>query len=66
MNNFFSVPAVCLLLMSMTVKAAGPDAATQALIEQLRLVEAEQPVRESPGWKGPEKTCAATSTASVC
>lgn len=55
MNNFFSVPAVCLLLMSMTVKAAGPDAATQALIEQLRLVEAEQPVRESPGWKRPEK-----------
>ena len=55
MNNFFSVLAVCLLLMSMTVKAAGPDAATQALIEQLRLVEAEQPVRESPGWKRPER-----------
>lgn len=55
MNNFFSVLAVCLLLMSMTAKAAGSDAATQALIEQLRLVEAEQPVRESPGWKRPEK-----------
>ena len=55
MNNFFSVPAVCLLLMSMTAQAAGPDAATQALIEQLRLVEAEQPVRESPGWKRPER-----------
>ena len=55
MNNFFSVLAVCLLLMSMTAKAAGPDAATQALIEQLRLVEAEQPVRDLPGWKRPEK-----------
>ena len=55
MNNFFSVLAVCLLLMSMTVKAAGPDAATKALIEQLRLVEAEQPVRELPGWKRPEQ-----------
>ena len=55
MNNLFSVLAVCLLLMSTAAKAAGPDAATQALIEQLRLVEAEQPVRESPGWKRPEK-----------
>ena len=55
MNNFFSVLAVCLLLMSTAAKAAGPDAATQALIEQLRLVEAEQPVRESSGWKRPEK-----------
>ena len=55
MNSFFSLLAVCLLLMSTAAKAAGSDAATQALIEQLRLVEAEQPVRESPGWKRPEK-----------
>ncbi len=55
MNNFFSLLVVCLLLMSTAAKAAEPDAATQALIEQLRLVEAEQPVRESPGWKRPEK-----------
>ena len=55
MNSFFSMLAVCLLLMSMTAKAAAPDAATQALIEQLRLVEAEQPIRESPGWKRPER-----------
>ena len=55
MNNFFSVAAACLLLMSMSVDAAEPDPATRALIEQLRLDEAEQPVRESPGWKRPEK-----------
>ena len=55
MNNLFLVTAVCLALMSMPVDAAEPDPATQALIEQLRLDEAEQPVRESPGWKRPEK-----------
>ena len=55
MNNFFLVAAVCLALMSMSVDAAEPDPAAQALIEQLRLDEAEQPVRESPGWKRPEK-----------
>ena len=43
------------LLLGMSVEAAGPDTATQELIEQLRLVEAEQPVRESPGWKRPDK-----------
>ena len=48
------LPAVCLLL-GMSVQAAGPGTATQELIEQLRLDEAEQPVRESPGWKRPEK-----------
>ena len=55
MNNFIPVVAVLLLLMSMSVEAVEPDPATQALIEQLRLVEAEQPVRESPGWKRPEQ-----------
>ena len=55
MNNLFSVTAVCLLLMSMSAEAAEPDPATQALIEQLRLDEAERPVRESPGWKRPEQ-----------
>jgi len=55
MNNLFLVTAVCLALMSVPVDAAEPDPATQALIEQLRLDEAEQPVRESPGWKRPEK-----------
>ncbi len=55
MNNFFLVAAVCLALMSMSVDAAEPDPAAQALIEQLRLDEAEQPVRESAGWKRPEK-----------
>ena len=43
------------LLLGMSVEAAGPDTATQTLIEQLRLVEAEQPVREAPGWKRPEQ-----------
>ena len=55
MNNLFSVTAVCLLLMSMSAEAAEPDPATQALIEQLRLDEAERPARESPGWKRPEQ-----------
>ena len=55
MNNFISMIAVLLLLMSMPVEAVGPDPATQELIEQLRLEEAEQPVRESPGWNRPER-----------
>lgn len=48
------LPAVCLLL-GMSVEAAGPGPATQELIERLRLDEAEQPVRETPGWKRPER-----------
>ena len=55
MNHFFSAAAVCLALVSMPVQAAEPDPATRELIEQLRLDEAEQPVRESPGWKRPER-----------
>ena len=55
MKNYFAAVAVFLLLVCVTVEAAGPDAAAQALIEQLRLDEAERPVRESPGWKRPEK-----------
>ena len=54
MKYLVTLSAVCLLL-GMPVEAAGPDPATQALIEQLRLDEAEQPVRESPGWKRPEQ-----------
>ena len=42
-------------MLGMSVQAAGPDTATRELIEQLRLDEAEQPVRESPGWKRPER-----------
>ena len=55
MNNFFSVAVICLSLVVMPVPAAQPDPETQTLIEQLRLDEADQPVRESPGWKRPEK-----------
>ena len=55
MNNFILVAAVYLALMSVSVDAAQPDPATRALIEQLRLDEAEQPVREAPGWKRPGK-----------
>lgn len=55
MNNFLSVIAVLSLLVSMPVDAVGPDPATRELIEQLRLAEAQQPVRESPGWKRPER-----------
>ena len=55
MNNFFSVAVICLALVVMPVPAAQPDPETQTLIEQLRLDEADQPVRESPGWKRPEK-----------
>lgn len=55
MNNFLSVIAVLSLLVSMPVDAVGPDPATRELIEQLRLAEAQQPVRESPGWKRPEQ-----------
>ncbi|MDE0286569.1 MAG: D-2-hydroxyacid dehydrogenase [Gammaproteobacteria bacterium] len=54
MKYLVSLSAVCLLL-GMSVQAAGPDTATRELIEQLRLDEAEQPVRESPGWKRPER-----------
>ena len=54
MKYLVSLSAVCLLL-GMSVQAAGPDTATQELIEQLRLDEAERPVRESPGWKRPEQ-----------
>ena len=54
MKYLVFLSAVC-LLPGTSVEAAGPDPATRALIEQLRLVEAEQPVRESPGWKRPEK-----------
>ena len=55
MNNFISVVAVSLLLMNIPVVTAGTDSATRELIEQLRLVEAAQPVRETPGWKRPEQ-----------
>ncbi len=55
MINFFSVTAVCLSLAVTPVLAAQPDAETHVLIEQLRLDEAERPVRESPGWKRPDK-----------
>ena len=54
MKYLVSLSAVCLLL-GMSVQAAGPDTATQELIEQLRLDEAERPVRESTGWKRPEQ-----------
>ena len=54
MKYLVSLSAVCLLL-AMPVQAAGPDPATRDLIERLRLVEAGQPVRESPGWKRPER-----------
>ena len=54
MKYLVSLSAVCLLL-GMFVEAAGPDPTTQELIEQLRLDEAERPVRESPEWKRPEK-----------
>ena len=54
MKHLAFLSAVCLLL-GMSVQAAGPDTATQELIEQLRLDEAERPVRESPGWKRPEQ-----------
>ena len=54
MKYLVSLSAVCLSL-GMSVEAAGPDPAAGELIEQLRLVEAEQPVRESPGWKRPER-----------
>ena len=55
MNNFFSVAVICLSLVVLPVPAAQPDADTQALIEQLGLDEAERPVRESTGWKRPDK-----------
>ena len=55
MNKLIYLPVISLLLMSMVVTAAEPDVETQALIEQLRLDEAERPVRELPGWKRPEK-----------
>ena len=45
---------VC-LLPGMTVQAAASDPATQELIDRLRLVETEQPVRAAPGWKRPER-----------
>ena len=55
MINYFSVTAVCLSLAVTPVLAAQPDAKTHLLIEQLRLDEAERPVREMPGWKRPDK-----------
>ena len=54
MKHLIFLSAVC-LLPGMSVEAAGPDPSTRELIEQLRLDEAEQPVRESPGWKRPER-----------
>ena len=55
MNKLIYLPAILLLLMNVVVTAVEPDAETQTLIEQLRLDEAERPVRESSGWKRPEK-----------
>ena len=54
MKHLIFLSAAC-LLPGMSVQAAGPDTATRELIEQLRLDEAERPVRESPGWKRPEQ-----------
>ncbi len=55
MKKIISLAALWLLLAGLAVQAAQPDAMTQALIEQLRLVEAERPVRAMPGWKRPER-----------
>ena len=55
MKKIISLAVLWLLLAGLAVQAAEPDAMTQALIEQLRLVEAERPVRAMPGWKRPER-----------
>ena len=55
MKKIISLAVLWLLLAGLAVQAAEPDAMTQALIEQLRLAEAERPVRAMPGWKRPER-----------
>lgn len=55
MNNLLYAAVVFLSLMALPARAAQPDAETQALVEQLGLDEDERPVRESPGWKRPDR-----------
>ncbi len=42
--------------------AQGPDEKTQALIDKLRLEEADEPIRNSPIWRKPEKVHIALPT----
>ena len=46
--------ATCLLFNGIAM-AAGPDAATTQLIQQLGLKESQQPIREKAYWRKPER-----------
>ena len=49
-------PALLLFLAAAApCQTDGPDAQTRALIKRLRLEESNQPVRDWPGWRRPDK-----------
>lgn len=45
----------CTLFFSASVQAAGPDAATVKLIQELGLKESKQPIREAKYWQKPSR-----------
>ena len=46
---------ISLLMFSYSSLATGPDAETQAIIEELSLRESPEPISQHPRWKKPEK-----------
>lgn len=64
MTQFPVLLAAVLLstLAAQPARAAGPDARTAALIERLRLQEADRPVSDWPRWRRPEKIYIALPT----
>ncbi|HLB29901.1 MAG TPA: hypothetical protein VJN91_00070, partial [Gammaproteobacteria bacterium] len=44
-----------LLLVSMRLAAAGPDAATAAFLKDMNIEEDTVAVRDRPGWRKPEQ-----------
>ena len=54
-NSAICVLLMCGILCNAPLRAAEPDEATRALIKNLRLQEAPEPVSKSPLWKKPGK-----------
>lgn len=49
------IPLLFAITGVFSLHAEGPDEQTQALIEKLGLEEADEPVRNSPVWRKPDK-----------
>lgn len=61
-RKYLFIPLLFGLTGLSSLHAEGPDEKTQALIEKLRLEEADEPVRNSPLWRKPDKVHIALPT----